>query len=297
MIFMGKIIICVKCGGEEESKGGPQKYCKKCLRIISNERSNIWNKKNRDRMNEVAKRYYDKNKLFWKNDEKFKRRRREYEKKWKKDTIKGKLKRLKDVSRRLKMMKKIKETFTLEEWKDKLKLTEGICPKCQNMVGISKLTLDHILPISLAPKGFEYTIDDIQPLCKPCNSSKRNKYDYSRGDLHHVGILVKDFDKSTRLFQGYGGKVIWRGIAKKYEAECIFIDMGNMLIELIKTTKKGNHLSRFLGKYGEGFHHIALARKFDDGEEGALPDMKVKFLNPKDTGNTLIEFVNFDDKN
>ena len=39
-------------------------------------------------------------------------------------------------------------------------------------IGIDKLTLDHIHPLSKAEEGRIYTIDDIQPLCLSCNQSK-----------------------------------------------------------------------------------------------------------------------------
>ena len=53
--------------------------------------------------------------------------------------------------------------------------TSGICPECNSFIGIENLTLDHIIPISKVPVGFIYTINDVQPLCKGCNSSKGNK--------------------------------------------------------------------------------------------------------------------------
>ena len=50
--------------------------------------------------------------------------------------------------------------------------TNGICQLCKKYVGDENLTLDYIIPISKAPKGFIYAINDVQPLCKTCNSSK-----------------------------------------------------------------------------------------------------------------------------
>lgn len=72
--------------------------------------------------------------------------------------------------------------FTIEAWQEKVKATNGICPQCKINVGIDKLTMDHIYPISKANEDYLrtgikriYTIDDVQPLCRSCNSSKHNK--------------------------------------------------------------------------------------------------------------------------
>ena len=66
---------------------------------------------------------------------------------------------------------KLKEDFSKERLYMKLYRTHGFC-KCGKWVGEDKLTLDHILPISKAPEGFVYTIDDVQFLCGSCNSIK-----------------------------------------------------------------------------------------------------------------------------
>jgi 5-methylcytosine-specific restriction endonuclease McrA len=61
-------------------------------------------------------------------------------------------------------------------------VTQGVCPCCKRNVGLSYITLDHIYPISKANDDYKrtgvkrvYTIDDIQPLCRSCNSSKLTK--------------------------------------------------------------------------------------------------------------------------
>lgn len=69
----------------------------------------------------------------------------------------------------------VKHDISVTEWNNKVELTKGYCPSCNQFIGIRELTLDHIIPISKVPKGFIYKIDDIQPLCSKCNNSKGNK--------------------------------------------------------------------------------------------------------------------------
>ena len=72
----------------------------------------------------------------------------------------------------------------MQEWEDKKKSTEGWCEGYNqetHYVGLEDLTMDHVYPVSKAKKHFEktgvkivYTINDIEPICGPCNSSKYN---------------------------------------------------------------------------------------------------------------------------
>jgi hypothetical protein len=74
------------------------------------------------------------------------------------------------------------EVYTEIEWKKKLEATNGICPCCNKYVGLNNLHRDHIYSISKASEDFKrtgikriYSINDMQPLCKKCNSTKYNK--------------------------------------------------------------------------------------------------------------------------
>lgn len=60
-------------------------------------------------------------------------------------------------------------SHTLQEWEDLKNSYNNCCASCGNMV---KLTKDHIIPLS---KGGSDYIENIQPLCKNCNSRKHNK--------------------------------------------------------------------------------------------------------------------------
>lgn len=78
-----------------------------------------------------------------------------------------------NIKRRM-ILLNIKHNFTHEEWVIKVGLTKGICLKCKKLVGYKNLTMDHIVSLSSGRKRI-YTIQDIQPLCKSCNSSKGSK--------------------------------------------------------------------------------------------------------------------------
>ncbi len=57
-------------------------------------------------------------------------------------------------------------SFTREEWEALKEYYQFRCLACDRK---TKLTVDHIIPLS---KGGSNLIDNIQPLCGPCNSSK-----------------------------------------------------------------------------------------------------------------------------
>jgi len=57
-------------------------------------------------------------------------------------------------------------------WEQMKIQTNGYCPLCHKFIGVDKLTMDHIIPLS---KGGIHRIDNVQPMCGSCNSKKSNK--------------------------------------------------------------------------------------------------------------------------
>ena len=63
-----------------------------------------------------------------------------------------------------------KGSYTAKEWRELKARYKYTCQRCGRKEPVIKLTKDHIIPIS---KGGTNYIGNIQPLCKPCNCSKR----------------------------------------------------------------------------------------------------------------------------
>lgn len=61
-------------------------------------------------------------------------------------------------------------SISTEEWLGCLERFNHVCVRCGRKE--LRLTMDHIVPLS---KGGSNYIDNIQPLCKPCNSFKKDK--------------------------------------------------------------------------------------------------------------------------
>ncbi len=110
--------------------------------------------------------------------------------------------------------------------------------------------------------------------------------------LHHIGFATNNPQKYIDMFFEMDARVrIRKGVTRKYESSCIFIEGDNFSIELITPTKKGNHLDRFIQKRGDSLHHIAIYGK--GKYKGALPNMYVDFNKISKDNKLLIETVEF----
>jgi methylmalonyl-CoA/ethylmalonyl-CoA epimerase len=124
--------------------------------------------------------------------------------------------------------------------------------------------------------------------------------------IEHIGIAVKNLEKSNKLFASLFG-------APNYKIEEVasegvktsFFASGPNKIELLQATDPTSPIAKFIEKKGEGIHHIAFA-VLDIEEEvkrlqkegfvvlNKIPkkgaDNKlVVFLHPKSTNGVLIE--------
>ena len=75
-------------------------------------------------------------------------------------------------------------SFSAYEWRELCKTYDYRCLACGKQFDIGELTADHIVSVL---NGGTSNIDNIQPLCKPCNSSKGSR----NTDLRPLGKKLK----------------------------------------------------------------------------------------------------------
>ena len=124
--------------------------------------------------------------------------------------------------------------------------------------------------------------------------------------LEHIGIAVKNLEKSNRLFEKLLGKAPYK--IEDVELEGVrtaFFDVGGMKIELLEATRANSPIANFIEKRGEGLHHLAFGvngieermkeleadgfNLLSDQPRAGADNKMVVFVHPKATNHVLIE--------
>ncbi|WP_138432585.1 methylmalonyl-CoA epimerase [Winogradskyella algicola] len=124
--------------------------------------------------------------------------------------------------------------------------------------------------------------------------------------IEHIGIAVKDIEKSNGLFKALFDKAHYK--IEDVESEGVktsFFKCGPNKIELLQATNENSPIAKFIEKKGEGIHHIAFAvdnieeeikRLTEQGFEmihkvpkKGADNKVIAFLHPKSTNGVLIE--------
>ncbi|MGZ8758361.1 MAG: VOC family protein [Aeromicrobium sp.] len=77
--------------------------------------------------------------------------------------------------------------------------------------------------------------------------------------VDHIGIIVNDIDATLEYYVGVLGlPVVHDEVLVERSARIVFVDAGNVLIQLVQPTAVGA-LTEFLASQGEGVHHVCFA--------------------------------------
>ena len=187
---------CTKCNQDKprnkfaknkRSRDGLQSTCDACRHAHYRELRNdpVWVEMTRQRAREryhndpeyrasmrASSNRYDQNQ--WRNNPEYRRRKID----WKtnalrtKDHWKAKEKTWRRVANHIRRSRKtgVGGSFTAEQWRRLCEYYDHRCVCCDNR--FQRLTVDHVIPLS---KGGTNYIQNIQPLCRSCNSRKHDK--------------------------------------------------------------------------------------------------------------------------
>ena len=125
-------------------------------------------------------------------------------------------------------------------------------------------------------------------------------------NIDHIGIAVKDIEKSILLFEKLLNTACYKiEEVKAQGVKTSFFKNGDQKIELIASLGDQSPIESFLEKKGEGIHHIAFEVADIKSEverlksEGFVPideipkkgadNKMIVFLHPKTTNGVLIE--------
>ncbi|MEB2787142.1 methylmalonyl-CoA epimerase [Algoriphagus persicinus] len=124
--------------------------------------------------------------------------------------------------------------------------------------------------------------------------------------IEHIGIAVRDLEKSNALF----AKLLGKGHFKTEEVEgekvsTSFFQVGETKVELLQATDENSPIAKYLESRSEGVHHIAFdvedilteVKRLKDAGFEILNEMPklgadnklVVFLHPRSTNGVLIE--------
>jgi len=124
--------------------------------------------------------------------------------------------------------------------------------------------------------------------------------------IEHLGIAVKDLNKSNELFKKLLGEESYKTEAVDSESVTTsFFKVGDQKIELLEASELNSTIARFIERRGEGMHHLAFHVENIDEEierlekEGfefvskiptkGADNKMVVFLHPKTTNGVLVE--------
>jgi len=125
--------------------------------------------------------------------------------------------------------------------------------------------------------------------------------------IDHIGIAVSSIEQARDYFENTLG-LTCEGVetVESQKVKTAFYSVGEVHIELLEPTSEDSAVAKYLGKNGEGVHHIAFQTDSVEGQldqaekcgcslinktpvEGA-GGKKIAFLHPKSTCGVLTEF-------
>lgn len=100
--------------------------------------------------------------------------------------------------------------------------------------------------------------------------------------IHHVGIAVPSIDDAMHFYgDKLGLSIVDTVDMPERQLKVVFVQTGNMLLELLEPTDPDSTVSRFIERRGPGLHHLCFG----------TPDIRAHLRDLRDKGVELIDEV------
>jgi LAO/AO transport system kinase len=125
--------------------------------------------------------------------------------------------------------------------------------------------------------------------------------------LDHLGVAVKSIAGAQGFYEALGMVVAHEETVEHEKVRTAMMPLGESRVELLEPTEEESVIGRFLGKHGEGLHHIAVrvdgidemferlraqgVRLASDAVRVGAGGHRYFFVHPASTGGVLLEIV------
>jgi methylmalonyl-CoA/ethylmalonyl-CoA epimerase len=113
--------------------------------------------------------------------------------------------------------------------------------------------------------------------------------------IEHLGIAVKDIEKSNKVFSRLLGEPAYKDeVVDSEGVKTSFFKLGENKIELLAGISGDSAIEKYLSKNREGIHHVAIAVDDIHAEIDRLKKEGFQFINEtpkKGADNKLIVFI------
>lgn len=99
------------------------------------------------------------------------------------------------------------------------------------------------------------------------------------GQLDHIGVAVRDLDEAIDQYETkWGYTVTDREVIEDAGLELVFLEAGEMCVELVASLRDDTPIAQFLANRGPGLHHVAFRVDDIDGALSTLAERGVRLL-------------------
>jgi LAO/AO transport system kinase len=125
--------------------------------------------------------------------------------------------------------------------------------------------------------------------------------------IDHLGVAVKSIARARQFYEALGLVVTAEETVEHERVHTAMLPIGESRIELLEATDEASTIAKFIGKRGEGLHHIALQvpdieaafaemqrrgmRLVADKIQRGAGGHKYFFVHPASAGGVLVELV------